>query len=222
METKPANETPGALERDPVCGMQVDPAKARARADHGGRTYFFCCEGCATRFRAAPDKYLAPPPKSAGPSLVVLTPGPVAKLPPPPPAAAPATAPGKADASVEYTCPMHPQIVAPGPGSCPICGMALEPKTISVEESPNEELISMTRRFWVGVALTLPVLLLAMGEMLGIVRGLSPRAIELIQLVLTTPVVLWAGWPFFERGWFSIVQLQHKMFKLIAIVTGTD
>ena len=99
--------------------------------------------------------------------------------------------------------------------------MALEPKTISAEEAPNEELISMTRRFWVSLALTLPVLLLAMGEMLGIVRGLSPRVIEWIQLVLTTPVVLWGGWPFFERGWFSIVHLQLNMFTLIAIGTGT-
>jgi len=222
METKQASETRGALERDPVCGMQVDPAKARARAEHGGRTYFFCCEGCAQKFRAAPEKFLTPPPKLAGPSLVVLTPGPVAKLPPPtPPPSAPTTFPAKDTALVEYTCPMHPQIVQRGPGSCSICGMALEPKTISAEEAPNEELISMSRRFWVSVALTLPVLLLAMGGMLGIVRGLSPRAIELIQFVLTTPVVLWGGWPFFERGWFSIVHLQLNMFTLIAIGTGT-
>ncbi len=116
---------------------------------------------------------------------------------------------------------MDPQIVQLGPGTCPICGMALEPKTISAEEAPNEELISMTRRFWVSLALTLPVLLLAMGEMLGIGRGLSPRTIELIQLGLTTPVVLWGGWPFFERGWFSIVHLQLNMFTLIAVGTGT-
>ncbi len=116
---------------------------------------------------------------------------------------------------------MDLQIVRLGPGACPICGMALEPKTISAEEEPNEELISMTRRFWVSLALTLPVLLLAMGEMLGIVRGLSPRAIELIQLVLATPVVFWGGWPFFERGWFSIVHLQLNMFTLIAVGTGT-
>src|ERR1700687_3780666 len=113
METKPANETRGALERDPVCGMQVDPGKARARAEHGGRTYFFCCEGCAQKFRAAPDKYLALPPKLAGPSLVLLTPGPTAKVPPPPPAppVPPAAVPPEAAASVEYTCPMHPEIV---------------------------------------------------------------------------------------------------------------
>jgi Cu+-exporting ATPase len=210
------------MERDPVCGMQVDPAKARARAEHGGCTYFFCCEGCAQKFRATPDKYLAPLPKPAGPSLVVLTPGIAAKLPSPPaPPAPPAAVPDRSAASIEYTCPMHPEIVQRGPGSCPICGMALEPKAISAEEAPNGELISMTRRFWVSVALTLPVLFLAMGEMLGIVRGLSPRAIELIQLVLTTPVVLWGGWPFFERGWFSIVHLQLNMFTLIAIGTGT-
>jgi Cu+-exporting ATPase len=227
METKQASATPGTLERDPVCGMQVDPAKARARAEHAGRMYFFCCDGCAQKFRAAPDKYLAPPPKPAGPSLVVLTPGPAANLPPLPPLAPPvplAAVPAQAKAPaapVEYTCPMDPQIIQLGPGSCPICGMALEPKAISAEEAPNEELISMTRRFWFSLALTLPVLLLAMGEMLGIVRGLSPRTMELIQLVLTTPVVLWGGWPFFERGWFSIVHLQLNMFTLIAIGTGT-
>jgi len=223
METKEAAQTRGVVERDPVCGMQVDPGKARARAEHGGRTYFFCCEGCAQKFRAAPEKYLAPLPRPAGPSLVVLTPGPAAKLPPPPAfPTRPATAPAEAgSASVEYTCPMDPQIVQRGPGSCPICGMALEPKAISAEEAPNEELVSMTRRFWVSVALTLPVLLLAMGEMLGIVRGLSPSVIEMVQLVLTTPVVLWGGWPFFERGWFSIVHLQLNMFTLIAVGTGT-
>ena len=210
------------MERDPVCGMQVDPDKTRARAEHGGRAYFFCCEGCAQKFRAAPDKYLAPPPKPSGPSLVVLTPGPPAKLPPPPaPPARPQAAPAKVAASVEYTCPMDPQIVQLGPGTCPICGMALEPKAISAEEAPNEEFISMTRRLWVSVALTLPVLILAMGEMLGIGRGFSPRAIELIQLVLTTPVVLWGGGPFFERGWFSIVHLQLNMFTLVAVGTGT-
>src|SRR5271166_8842 len=143
METKPATETRSASERDPVCGMQVDPAKARARAEHGGRTYFFCCEGCATKFRAAPAKYLAPPRKPTGASLVVLTPGPAAKLPPPPAPSAPqAAVPDKAAASAEYTCPMHPEIVQRGPGSCPICGMALEPKAISAEEAPNEELLS--------------------------------------------------------------------------------
>jgi P-type Cu+ transporter len=132
METKQASETSSALERDPVCGMQVDPAKARARAEHAGRTYFFCCDGCAQKFRAAPDKYLAPLPKPAGPSLVVLTPGPAGKLPSPHPLAPPvplAAVPAKAKAPaapVEYTCPMDLQIVQLGPGSCPICGMALE------------------------------------------------------------------------------------------------
>jgi P-type Cu+ transporter len=141
---------------------------------------------------------------------------------PPPPVAPPVASGVSAKAlAAEYTCPMDPQIVQRGPGNCPICGMALEPREISAEEAPNEELISMTRRFWISVALTLPVLLLAMGEMAGIGRGLSPRVIELVQLALSTPVVLWGGWPFFERGWFSIVHLQLNMFTLIAIGTGT-
>ena len=236
MDTKPKMEATqtskagGALERDPVCGMQVDPAKARARAEHLGHTYFFCCEGCGQKFRAAPEKYLAHPqlpPKPMGPSLVVLTPGPAAKLPSPaadhPGATAAAAQPtvSSKDADVEYTCPMDPQIRQRGPGSCPICGMALEPLAITAEEAPNEELISMTRRFWACLALTAPVLLLAIGEMVGIGRGLSPRTVQWIQLVLATPVVLWGGAPFFARGWFSIVRMQLNMFTLIAIGTGT-
>jgi Cu+-exporting ATPase len=233
-EQKPAS----AFERDPVCGMQVDPAKARARVEHAGKFYFFCCDGCAQKFRAAPEKYLAQPPLPArppGPSLVVLASGPPTKLPSPGAAVVPAKtlasshaapAVSVADAldrsgDAEYTCPMDPQIRQRGPGSCPICGMALEPVAITAEEAPNEELLSMTRRFWVCLVLTAPVLLLAMGEMAGIGRGLSPRAIEWIQFVLATPVVLWGGAPFFERGWFSIVHLQLNMFTLIAIGTGT-
>ena len=242
METKPTMETTqtsaprGAFERDPVCGMQVDTAKAGARAEHAGRTYFFCCEGCAQKFRAAPEKYLAPPPsalppKASGPSLTVLAPGPAVKptitlaaqtpVTVPAAPAVPARLGSSTSVDVEYTCPMHPEIRQRRPGSCPICGMALEPTAITVEEAPNEELISMSRRFWVSVVLTLPVLLLAMGEMVGIGRGLSPRAIEWIQLALASPVVLWGGAPFFERGWQSIVRMQLNMFTLIAIGTGT-
>jgi len=116
---------------------------------------------------------------------------------------------------------MHPEIIQRGPGSCPICGMALEPRAISAEEEPNEELISMTRRFWVSVVLTAPVLLLAMGETLGSGGWFSPGSREWLELVLTTPVVLWGGWPFFERGWFSMVRMQLNMFTLIAVGTGT-
>src|ERR1700722_5113200 len=152
-----------SVERDPVCGMQVDPEKARARAEHAGRPYYFCCPGCAQKFQAAPGKYLAPRPAPSGPSLMVIAPAgspkPAAMLPPP--AAVLHSHHGKASAvtvsapgtSVEYTCPMDPEIIQIGPGVCPKCGMALEPRTMTAEEGPNEELISMTRRFWVSVAL---------------------------------------------------------------------
>ncbi len=125
---------------------------------------------------------------------------------------------------IEYTCPMHPEIVRPGPGSCPICGMALEPRTALVEEEENPELVSMTRRFWIAVALTIPVLALGMSDLLPgqpLGKILSMRAIGWIELALATPVVLWCGWPFFERGWASIVNRSLNMFTLIAIGTGT-
>ncbi|MGH6959865.1 MAG: HAD-IC family P-type ATPase, partial [Dongiaceae bacterium] len=124
---------------------------------------------------------------------------------------------------VEYTCPMHPQIVQDHPGNCPICGMALEPRTVTVEAAPNPELIDMTRRFWIGAALTLPVLLLAMGpHLIGLPSHelISPRLSAWLQLALSTPVVLWGGWPFFARGWRSIVTGRLNMFTLIALGTG--
>jgi Cu+-exporting ATPase len=202
------------MARDPVCGMQVDPAKAPARVHHDGQEYFFCRTGCAEKFKAAPEKYLAPRPQPSGPSLVVLGPDAAAPKELLPQAAAP---PGSEQ--IEYTCPMHPEIVQLGPGSCPICGMALEPRVLSASaEAPNEELISMTRRFWVCVVLTVPLLVTGMAEMLGI--GISLTARHWIDLVLATPVVLWGGRPFFERGWQSIVRRQLNMFTLIAIGTG--
>ena len=213
-------------ERDPVCGMQVDPARAPARAEHAGRAYFFCCPGCAQKFQLDPDKYLASRPASPAASLVVLgappspaspaSAGPVATAPHPPPRASSGPA--------EYTCPMHPEVIAPGPGNCPICGMALEPRAVSAEEAPNDELISMTRRFWFSVAATVPLLLVAMaGSLLpASASGLfSLRGREWLELILATPVVLWAGAPFFERGWTSLVTRQWNMFTLIAIGTGT-
>ncbi len=179
---------------DPVCGMTVDLATARHKGDHAGQTHYFCSAGCRDKFLADPRKYLAPAP------------------------------PANADESqgiVEYTCPMHPQIRQIGPGSCPICGMALEPVMASAEVSGNAELADMTRRFWVGLALTLPVLILEMG---GHVTGLSMRVgmqnSNWIQLLLSTPVVLWAGWPFFVRSWKSLVSRNLNMFTLIALGTG--
>ena len=124
----------------------------------------------------------------------------------------------------EYVCPMHPEIVRAEPGACPICGMALEPRTVTLDEEANPELIDMTRRFWVGVVLSLPIAFLAMSEMIPgqpLQRSFSPRLLNWLQLLLATPVVLWGGWPFFQRGWRSIVNRSLNMFTLIAIGVGT-
>jgi Cu+-exporting ATPase len=188
-----ANETPPGRVKDSVCGMSVDPAAAKYKADQEGSTYYFCSAGCRAKFLAEPGKYLQP------------------KKPPAPPATA----------GTIYTCPMHPQIRRNGPGFCPICGMALEPLVATGEAGPNPELADMTRRFWVGVALSLPVLALGMfGELLGLSRVVSPQLSSWIQFALATPVVLWAGWPFFERGWASLVSRNLNMFTLIALGTG--
>jgi Cu+-exporting ATPase len=186
---------PAGTAKDPVCGMSVDPATAKAKVEHGGLTFYFCCAHCAERFRADPAKYLAPPAPA-----------------PPKPAARPA--PG-----LTYTCPMHPEIVRPGPGSCPICGMALEPSVVTAQEEENPELRVMSRRFWAGLALTVPLLALAMGGM-WLRTGLAPRTSQWIEFLLATPVVLWGGWPFFERGWQSVVNRSANMFTLIAMGTG--
>ena len=196
------------MEKDPVCGMQVDPASARAKVEHGGRTYFFCCAGCATKFEAAPEKYLQPRPAPAAPGLTMISPGISSGISPAaasrPVQISPASSapqPSAAAAGVEYTCPMHPEIVTRAPGACPICGMALEPRTSTAEEEPNEELQDMTRRFWASCAFTLPLLLMAMAEMLGLgaLRGWSFRWRNWVELALATPVVLWGGWPFRAR-----------------------
>jgi Cu+-exporting ATPase len=173
--------------------MIVDTARAKATVVDAGKTYYFCSAECADRFRAAPEKYLA------------------AKTP----------APGSA---VEYTCPMHPEIVRSGPGACPICGMALEPRTALAEEGENHELTLMTRRFWASAALTIPVLVLGMSDLIPgrpLQQYLSMRAIGWTELALATPVVVWGGWPFFERGWTSLVNRSLNMFTLIALGTGT-
>ncbi|MGH9688622.1 MAG: heavy metal translocating P-type ATPase [Candidatus Acidiferrales bacterium] len=267
-----------AKERDPVCGMTVDPARTAHTAEHAGITYYFCCAGCVAKFRADPQKYLRPKPPAeqahaplvqlggakapardggslmqlgaakpaasadtdhsahgahgltTQPSAAVKTsayvcpmdpevrankPGPCPKcgmalereMPP-----APAT-------RIEYTCPMHPEIVRSEPGACPICGMALEPRTVTIEEE-NPELKLMSHRFWISVALTIPVLVLGMAPASAFAKFLSARAIGWIQLVLATPVVLWGGWPFFQRGWASVVNRSLNMFSLIALGTG--
>ncbi|MFZ5689642.1 MAG: heavy metal translocating P-type ATPase [Pseudomonadota bacterium] len=181
------------MARDPVCGMTVDPHNAKHRHDHWGHTYYFCSAGCRTKFIADPDKYLSPKEHEAQP----------------------------VPEGTIYTCPMHPEIRQAGPGSCPICGMALEPELVTADTGPNPELADMTRRFWIGLALTLPVFALEMGgHLTGLHMILSQAASNWIQLALATPVVLWAGWPFFERGWQSLVTRNLNMFTLIAMGTG--
>jgi P-type Cu+ transporter len=198
--TAAAIVTGGEKVRDPVCGMTVDPATAKHRAEHAGRTYFFCGGRCREKFAADPAKYLTPSQPQPAPSAPLAEKG-----------------------EVLWTCPMHPQIIRKAAGACPICGMALEPMTPTGAEEINPELPYMTRRFWVGVALSVPLLLLTMAEHIGdhpLGHLLSPQASIWLQFALATPVVLWGGWPFFERGWMSIVNRSLNMFTLIAIGTG--
>ncbi|MBI4274108.1 MAG: heavy metal translocating P-type ATPase [Rhizobiales bacterium] len=178
---------------DPVCGMTVDPHKTPHRHQHIGRTYYFCSAGCRTKFAADPARYLGG--KATAPELV-------------------------AEGTI-YTCPMHPEIRQVGPGSCPICGMALEPELVTAEAAPNPELIDMTRRFWIGLVLTLPVLSLEMGgHLTGLHMLIAQTTSNFMQFAFATPVVLWAGWPLFVRGWRSLVTRNLNMFTLIAMGTG--
>ena len=179
---------------DPVCGMTVDTRTAKHRVEHKGQTQYFCAAGCAAKFQANPGKYLSPRAETAQENVPEGT---------------------------MFTCPMHPQIRQIGPGSCPICGMALEPEMPSADTGPSSELVDMTRRFWIGLALSLPVLALEMGShFFDLHAFLAPQTSNWIQLALATPVVLWAGWPFFERGWHSLLTRNLNMFTLIAIGTG--
>ncbi len=202
---------------DPVCGMTVDPAKTPHRAEHGGRARHFCSAGCRSKFLADPGRY-------DGASAQDRHHARHAAPPSPRPSPADAGDAAATDAMrVEYTCPMHPEIVQDHPGSCPICGMALEPRTVTAEAPPNPELIDMTRRFRIGAALTVPVLVLAMGpHFLGWPSHhlIPPQLSNWLQLLFSAPVVLWGGWPFFERGWRSLVTGRLNMFTLIAIGTG--
>jgi Cu+-exporting ATPase len=190
---------------DPVCGMQVDPAKSPHRHDHHGRTYWFCSAGCRNKFVADPDKYV---------NKKAAAPAPSSKA-----AAAMHGARTVPDGTI-YTCPMHPEIRQVGPGSCPICGMALEPATVTEETAPNPELADMSRRFWIGLALSVPVVALEMGGHLTGWHPVSETVSQWIQFVLATPVVLWAGWPFFVRGAQSLKTRNLNMFTLIALGTG--
>ncbi|HEX9181226.1 MAG TPA: heavy metal translocating P-type ATPase, partial [Burkholderiales bacterium] len=222
------------MNKDPVCGMQVEPERAAARAEHGGRTYYFCSTHCHQKFMADPTRYAgeaegAPPAAPAKPG------GPAYTCPMHPEVrqSGPGTCPkcgmalepempALARAPVEYVCPMHPEIVRSEPGDCPICGMALEPRTpVAEEESP--ELADMTRRFWVSAALAVPVFVVATVADLApdfAARLVSPRALQWLQFALATPAVLWGGWPLFVRGWDSLINRSLNMFSLIALGVG--
>jgi Cu+-exporting ATPase len=194
-------------EIDPVCQMTVDPAQAAGSTVHDGHTYYFCSAHCKQRFVQDPARYLGgqatersccnAPPAHHSPLTTDQPP------------------------STEYVCPMHPEVVSDHPGPCPKCGMALEPRTVSVEETPNVELIDMTRRFWIGLLLGLPVFLLGMADMLpGQPLHHYMGVLNWLQLALATPVVFWCGCPFFERAWLSFRNFSPNMFPLIALGVG--
>ena len=192
----PSNGETSAKAQDPVCGMLVDRATAKHKSIHAGQDFVFCSTHCLEKFAVEPSRYL-------GSDKTVAVPA--------------------APAGIIYTCPMHSQIRQAGPGNCPICGMTLEPVTATAAVGPNRELADMTRRFWVGLVLALPVLVLEMGghiPALGLHDLVPPRISTWIQFALSTPVVLWAGWPFFERAWASVVHRSLNMFSLIALGTG--
>src|SRR5713226_7346417 len=199
--------------KDPVCGMMVDPLKSAAKVEHRGINYYFCSARCAERFEKNPENFLASPgtagmEQHSSPPIVDANKhfGPTA----------PASASSK---TARYTCPMHPQIVQIGPGTCPICGMALEPLDVFAEVEADPEYDSMRLRFWISAALSLPLLLLSMfGEALSV--HLAPTVRNGLEFLLATPVVLWGGWPFFERFWGSLVNRSPNMFTLIGLGTG--
>jgi P-type Cu+ transporter len=246
------------LERDPVCGMNVNPATAKHIHDHGGKNYYFCCTPCLEKFKADPAKYLdgaaparpqglvtlgAPtqtPPRTTADGVAYvcpMCPEVRASKPGPCPSCGMALEPEVPTASTrtEYTCPMHPEIVRPGAGSCPICGMALEPRTVTAVAEENPELRDMTRRFWVSLALSAPLIAVAMASMLRpdfFVRRVDTLAgyryqfflwgwgLPWLEFLLATPVVLWGGWPFFQRFWTSLINRSPNMFTLIGMGTG--
>ena len=193
-QSHPGNlaESSNPLAKDPVCGMSIDPDLTAHHAAHDGQDYHFCSVGCRTKFVAEPQKYLADAPNAVS----------------------------QAASSAIWTCPMHAQIRRPGPGNCPICGMALEPEAPSLDDAPNPELVDFTRRWWVSALLSVPLLLLTMGADLFGLRLVSPAISPWLQLALAAPIVLWAGAPFFVRGWNSLKTRRLNMFTLIAIGVG--
>ncbi len=272
MSTNPPSPAP-TLDRDPVCGMNVNPATAKHVYGHGGKNYYFCCSGCADKFKANPQGYLNPPVPKSSPLVTLGMPAkpasaapmhgisisPTSQALPKPEVQGPrsevqaayvcpmcpevhASKPGAcpscgmalepevpvASTRTEYTCPMHPEIVRSGPGSCPICGMALELRTVTAARDDNPELRNMTRRFWVSLALTAPLMAIAMAGMIwhglkiNIEIDIAGLLINLprLELLLATPVVLWGGLPFFQRFWTSLVNRSPNMFTLIGMGTG--
>ena len=181
--------------KDPVCGMSVDPEATAHHAEHAGQAFHFCCNGCRAKFEANPQAYLSDQPK-------------------------PATPPAPAPKGAIYVCPMDPEIRQDRPGSCPICGMALEPEVPTADDGPDPELADMSRRFWIGLVLAAPVFVLEMGGHLFGHGLIAPQLSAWIQFALASPVVLWAGAPFFARGWRSLVTRRLNMFTLIALGTG--
>lgn len=216
--------------KDPVCGMQVNPDQVPHKSEYKGTAYFFCCAGCKTKFDANAERYLNPP--QPGPKAPALK-GVEYTCPMDPevrqmgPGACPKCGMGLEPVTfqlpatrVEYTCPMHPEITRSEPGACPICGMALEPREVTGEES-NAELSDMKRRFAVSAALTIPLLAFMLRDLGPGWQFLSSAAAEWLQFALATPIVIWGGWPFFQRGWASVANRHLNMFTLIALGTGT-
>ena len=202
-----------AEDKDRVCGMTVVPEKAAGKVEHSGKTYYFCSKGCADRFSCEPEKFLAARGEGSMQHDPALPEHGTMQH------SAPAVPRGTGEKKLRYTCPMHPEIIRNGPGSCPICGMALEPMDVFSEMEADPEYESMRRRFWVSAALSLPVLLLSMlGESVGL--HLRPTVRNGIEFLLATPVVVWGGWPFFERFWSSLINRSPNMFTLIGLGTG--
>ncbi|HET9832822.1 MAG TPA: heavy metal translocating P-type ATPase, partial [Vicinamibacterales bacterium] len=204
---------------DPVCGMMVDPDRAAGHVDHHGKTYYFCSKGCVAKFSADPEKYLSGAREAMHPPTTIQIGG-LKK-----PAASPQPL---APTGTRWTCPMHPEVVSDKPGACPKCGMALEPMLDDVSaadvDAPNPELVDMSRRFWIGAVCTTPVFLLTMGDMASggaLMHRLGATTVNWVELLLSIPVVLWCGKPFFERMWASFVNASPNMFTLIGIGTGT-
>jgi P-type Cu+ transporter len=209
---------------DPVCGMKVDPARSAGEVSHRGTTYYFCSKGCAAKFTADPEKYLSGTREAMGPPPVMQIGGlksasrqaPAASRQPP-------TTSQQAPITGEWVCPMHPEVVSDRPGPCPKCGMALEPRVAALDDAPNPEMADMSRRLLIGVALGAPVFVLAMADMVtsgAVTHRIGPTLVNWVELALSTPVVFWCGWPFFDRMWASFKNVSPNMFTLIGIGVG--